>query len=633
MANTVEIILNAIDKTKAAFKEAEKNSESLFDSLKRNWKMYTAIGASIYGVEKSLGSFISAAKEAQAIENQLRYALEGVGYSWEGLKGRVDEFAGSLQKTTRFADDQARQALTDLMMYTEDFSKAQQGARLAMDMSVRTGQDLFTSTRLIGMAMTGNVEMLGRYIPQLRNLDAVLGPTATMAEKAAYVMKILNEKFGGTAQADIRTYAGQLQQFKNAFDDLKKSLGKGLLPPLTQILAYLTDIVNKMRELKEEAGSLFKWTGPGGRKPADLASRYLLPQTKAVFRVEEGLAEPMKQDRFADEAERARKLAEALRENQIALAKLVAEAERLSELGTMPDWREWLEYTPKRALPDIIELELNLNKLIADADRLSEFGGMDDWREWIEYTPRRALPDLIQLDLELNKIIADAELLSAEGRMPSWLDALEQGVGVMRDDWRKMADEIESTARAMESIGKEISGIWSSHIGAMLKGTETFAEGIKGIFKDMAEYAIEQITRMAMNWALFGNMTGKSGGASFFGTSAGGYGGLIGGILSLFRLKEGGYLPGQFIPIHQFASGGYVKRPTLGMIGEGGEGEYIIPESKMRGGETIVNYTVMNIEATDVDSFERKYGPAVTRINRSSARRGADARKTMKAYW
>jgi hypothetical protein len=37
------------------------------------------------------------------------------------------------------------------------------------------------------------------------------------------------------------------------------------------------------------------------------------------------------------------------------------------------------------------------------------------------------------------------------------------------------------------------------------------------------------------------------------------------------------------IPVPQFAEGGVVDRPTLAMVGEGGEREYIIPESKMAG--------------------------------------------------
>jgi hypothetical protein len=43
---------------------------------------------------------------------------------------------------------------------------------------------------------------------------------------------------------------------------------------------------------------------------------------------------------------------------------------------------------------------------------------------------------------------------------------------------------------------------------------------------------------------------------------------------------EGAYWPGGF---QAFADGGLVTRPTMGLVGEGGENEYIIPASKMRG--------------------------------------------------
>ena len=49
--------------------------------------------------------------------------------------------------------------------------------------------------------------------------------------------------------------------------------------------------------------------------------------------------------------------------------------------------------------------------------------------------------------------------------------------------------------------------------------------------------------------------------------------------LSILRLPQIQYLPLPNIP--QFAQGGVVNGPTLAMVGEGGEREYIIPESKM----------------------------------------------------
>ena len=48
----------------------------------------------------------------------------------------------------------------------------------------------------------------------------------------------------------------------------------------------------------------------------------------------------------------------------------------------------------------------------------------------------------------------------------------------------------------------------------------------------------------------------------------------VGGILGLIP-------PIPRLNLPKFAEGGVVKKPTLAMVGEGGESEYIIPESKM----------------------------------------------------
>ena len=41
--------------------------------------------------------------------------------------------------------------------------------------------------------------------------------------------------------------------------------------------------------------------------------------------------------------------------------------------------------------------------------------------------------------------------------------------------------------------------------------------------------------------------------------------------------------PATDVTISDFATGGYVKSPTMGLIGEAGESEYVIPASKMSG--------------------------------------------------
>ncbi len=243
----------AVTNATSQIQGSASSMNSVTDSIGAGWlsvgAKVAAASAIIYGSIAVIKQFVNEAAEAETVEKRLQFALEGAGYAWTSAKSSVDQFANSILETTRFTDEDARRALTNLMMYTNDYAKAEQGARLAMDMSIRTGQDLHTTSRLIGMAMTGNVEMLGRYLPQLRNLDAVLGADATMAEKAAYAMKILQEKFGGTAAADLDTYSGRLANMKNQWAELNEELGTGLLPTLTKILKAMTDIIESARKI------------------------------------------------------------------------------------------------------------------------------------------------------------------------------------------------------------------------------------------------------------------------------------------------------------------------------------------------------------------------------------------------
>ena len=58
--------------------------------------------------------------------------------------------------------------------------------------------------------------------------------------------------------------------------------------------------------------------------------------------------------------------------------------------------------------------------------------------------------------------------------------------------------------------------------------------------------------------------------------------GLVNRLISGFNQLPGPDIPSiPTITVPQFAEGGVVARPTLAMVGEGGEREYIVPESKM----------------------------------------------------
>ena len=207
---------------------------STLSGLKSNWIALaagvTAGYLAIKGGIDTITDLVNIAAEAEQIESRMAFQLGQVGYKFDEIKPFVDSFADSILKTTRFSDEMARQGLGQMMQYTSDVNQAMQGTKLAMDMSTQSGQDLNSTTRLVGMAMNGNSEILGRWIPELRDLESKVGANATAAEKWAYTQDLLNKKFGGAAQKDLQTYAGQVAQFKNELDELKETAGRGLLP-------------------------------------------------------------------------------------------------------------------------------------------------------------------------------------------------------------------------------------------------------------------------------------------------------------------------------------------------------------------------------------------------------------------
>ena len=230
--NKVQIILEAADKTKEAFESVKSSSEGLLSSLKSHWLEFAAAGASIYGMIKSIQEFTNAASQAEQIESRMAFQIAAAGINYERVKGTLDAFAASIQNVTRFSSETAQQGLGQMMMYTADLGKALEGTKLAMDMATQTGMDLGSAIKIVGYAMEGNIEMIRVALPQLRQLDTVLGDNATKAEKTAYAMQVLNQMFGGAAQKDVETYAGKMQQFANSLEEVKKGIGEKLLGAL-----------------------------------------------------------------------------------------------------------------------------------------------------------------------------------------------------------------------------------------------------------------------------------------------------------------------------------------------------------------------------------------------------------------
>jgi len=122
--------------------------------------------------------------------------------------------------------------------------------------------------------------------------------------------------------------------------------------------------------------------------------------------------------------------------------------------------------------------------------------------------------------------------------------------------------------KGWEAYVKSIRGIWDAAAGFFTQAWQKAGQFIGGLWSGI----INNLKQMVRNFI-----------AGFIGAINAAIR-AVNILIANFNRLPGPDLPfiGQ-VPVPQFAEGGVVDRPTLAMVGEGGEREYIIPESKMAG--------------------------------------------------
>ena len=118
-----------------------------------------------------------------------------------------------------------------------------------------------------------------------------------------------------------------------------------------------------------------------------------------------------------------------------------------------------------------------------------------------------------------------------------------------------LLDGIDKVGVKWEQVRETIASGLTSAIEGLISGTKSLGESLAGIAK--------QIASMYLKSAILSFLPGGNTVAAAAGT---------------VTKAEGGYMANGIKP---FASGGMATRPTLGLVGEAGEDEYIIPASKM----------------------------------------------------
>jgi len=240
----------------------QTQTKTVEKSLTGLTKEFSNIGGSIAGVTRALsgfgaaaiaaagafvgGSIIRAAEEQEDAINALNAALKANGtFSEEASKG-LQEFAGELQRTTKFSDDAVLSTISLLQTLAPLTNQGlKQATQAALDLSTAFRIDLDSATRLVGKAATGNIATLAKYGLEIRK-------GKTDAETFANTLEALS-KVQGAANNATNTFSGATAQLSNGFGEVLESLGFiitqnpaviNLIQTTTQAFFRLADSIN-----------------------------------------------------------------------------------------------------------------------------------------------------------------------------------------------------------------------------------------------------------------------------------------------------------------------------------------------------------------------------------------------------
>lgn len=278
------------DSLEKAFRKSEKsgkgfgNSMSTAGSSLKTLGKAGAIGAAAGGVAlltKGLFSSISAAKEAEIAQTQLKQSLGSAGVSFQKYGKNID---AAIQKTSKLAgidDEELSGVFSNLVRSTGSVAKATKGMALAANIARARNIPLATAAKAVEKAFLGSdlaLRRVGVVVPKTtRAYDALKGQVnqledsmkgATDSEKAALQVKVdsikagydaakasdkqassqsaiatAQRKFAGEAEAYGKTAAGAQDKLSVAWENLQEKLGAKLLPILTKVMLRLVDFI------------------------------------------------------------------------------------------------------------------------------------------------------------------------------------------------------------------------------------------------------------------------------------------------------------------------------------------------------------------------------------------------------
>tara|TARA_Y100000004_G_scaffold113471_1_gene127397 strand:- start:581 stop:2413 length:1833 start_codon:yes stop_codon:yes gene_type:complete len=556
------------------FNQAIRQSNKSVDNFSSNLTKVGGIIAGAFAIDKIMefgGAVVETTSTFQRFESVLTNTLGSTSEAQKALD-RITEFASQ----TPFSVSE----LTDsfVRLANQGFKPTSDEMRKLGDLASSTGKEFVQLTEAIIDAQVGEFERLKEFgIRASKQGDQVTFTFKNVKTQVDFTSDAIQnyilslgdlEGVSGAMVGISKTLGGQISNLGDSFDSLKNEIGEALMPILTSaingfksLFESITRLLNPQQALLNDFKATKKELDEMNKSTEKLSGNDL-----KLFNLRKKLLEQKYVDlekQIAVEIENAK---DAIIEEQKEFSKLVESRNQLTTIleNQTKEWGEnnsEVKKSEKRALDATIAVDKQKTKIMEVTLALE--------------TLRTSYENIVNPVEETKEVFTQSE--SAYNGFTLTTQKLAEATS----NFSMEAEIAKLKTREM------LEGVKPSALGAMADGFKNIAMTVGLSFAQMAmqgEKSIKQIINslakmiVQMSIALVIGTVLKS----LFDPSATAMtaknlavaGGIIAGA-GILALATGGAEP------QGFAKGGIITKPVMGMIGEAGQSEAVIPLNRL----------------------------------------------------
>jgi len=197
-------------------------------------------------LQRAFGALTEAARQQELAETKLALALMGSGMATHAQRKELEKYAGELQKTTIYGDEQIINVQAMLATFKMNSDQIKEVTPRVLDMArgiqKLTGSqvDLQDIAKAVAKGLNGDIGSLTRY-------GVVLSDSVKKSKDFNKILEEIDKNYKGMSKAQMN-YVDQSAQLANAWSDLKEALGEFLTksPMVVGTLTLLKDIMSDL---------------------------------------------------------------------------------------------------------------------------------------------------------------------------------------------------------------------------------------------------------------------------------------------------------------------------------------------------------------------------------------------------